>query len=119
MVRRKPTSDEFRRLELSQRKIAYNLDIFKSTVYNIIKTFKNKNSLAPAKRRGKKSQITPNDRRILSRIVMANRKKTPNVIYNLWLQSIKKNVGYRSFSILMKSLGFSIYKVSTSETSSS
>lgn len=96
----------------SMSQIAFELDIPKSTVGDIIKKHKNTGSLNTAgKSTGRPRLVTERKRRLLVKICKEHRRSTLREITALWNEQSGLNIGRECCRKWIKTSGLGFYKV--------
>jgi transposase len=118
MARGKAICEEIRNLIISKRndgktirEISKDLNIPKSSVQNIIKINKLRNSTDVLKKTGRKTKFTDRDTRALKTILVKNRRETVRGISQMWTKKMGKSVSRETTRRWIHKLEFGFYKV--------
>lgn len=118
MPRGKPISNEIRKIIIEHHKsgdslqeIADKVKVSRYSVHNIVKLYKQTNSICPKKKTGRNSTVTTSDIVSLKRILVTNRRGTVTEIAKLWSETCKRSISVGLTHKTMKKIGFGYYKV--------
>lgn len=97
----------------SYKEIGTDLNLSRSTVQYIVKSYKKNNSIVNNnKNKGKVSRITPREVRSLERIIKKSRRNTVRTLATMWSSSIERPIGRETTRKQLKKLNYGFYKVS-------